>query len=420
MNNKSYIFNHNKKLCSGCGACTQICKHNALKMQADNEGFLYPTLDVDKCIQCGLCDNSCPMVSNHQENINQDQTAYLVTSKNKEFGLNSATIGLCTWISLDYIKRKGAVFGVVLDESEWKAKHICTYNADIVEKMRNSKYLQSDTKQTFSEVKELLKLKKQVIYIGTPCQIAGLKSFLRKTYDNLLTIDIVCHGVFSPKLIPLEVQYWENKFNGKLSNLRFRSKKKYPWNVGGMVNFDITNSQGNIKHIERHAISSPTYYCFAYSKDGCNYNLRESCYTCPYRGEGRYADLTIGDAWGVNTKYKYLFTKYNQRNGVSILLCNTEKGKQIIKPLQTQFKLYSLPVKDIFSQPALLPTQKSIPLKRKKIYENSQIPYGQLIEQLFQVNLEYESQKAQWSYYKQQIKILAKNILFFKWISEKK
>lgn len=421
MNYKSYIFNHNKNLCSGCGACTQVCKHNALEMQPDNEGFLYPALDSQKCIQCGLCDKICPMVSeNHQENINQNHSAYLATSRNKDFGKNSATIGLCTWISLDCIKKEGIVFGVILDETDWKAKHISTNSTDMIEKMRNSKYLQSDTKQTFTEVKHLLESKKYVVYIGTPCQIAGLKSFLRKSYENLLTIDIVCHGVFSPKLVPLEVQYWENKFKGKLYNLRFRSKRIYPWNAGGIVNFDIKDSHNHIKHIERHAISSPTYYCFAYSKDGYNYNLRKCCYTCPFRGKGRYADITVGDAWGISAKYKDLFTQYNRNNGISCLLCNTEKGIKIVDSLYTQFNLYQIPKEDLFSQPAFLPTNKDIPLKRKIIYENSHMPYGELIEHLFQINLDHENSREKWKYHKKQIKSFIKNTFKLKWISKRK
>ena len=163
------------------------------------------------------------------------------------------------------------------------------------------------------------------LYIGTPCQIAGLKAFLRKPYETLLTIDIVCHGVFSSKLVALEVEYWENLFNGKLSNLRFRSKRFFPWFMGGVVNFDITDSKGKTVHVERHAKSSPTYRCFAYSGDGYSYNIRPSCYSCPFRGKGRYGDLTVGDAWGLNKKYPQLFTSYNMRNGVSILICNTMK-----------------------------------------------------------------------------------------------
>lgn len=173
------------------------------------------------------------------------------------------------------------------------------------------------------------------------------KAFLRKPYETLLTIDIVCHGVFSSKLVALEVEYWENLFNGKLSNLRFRSKRFFPWSMGGVVNFDITDSKGKTVHVERHAKSSPTYRCFAYSGDGYSYNIRPSCYSCPFRGKGRYGDLTVGDAWGLNKKYPQLFTSYNMRNGVSILICNTMKGVNVGNKIESFYDLYAIPVESV-------------------------------------------------------------------------
>ena len=156
-----YPFKQNKKLCSGCGACAQACSHKALTMQPDEEGFLYPILDEEKCIQCGLCDVICPMIGeNHQENMNSEGSAYLVTTKDRNLALNSATVGLCTYLSKDCIQDDGVSFGVVLNESEWKANHVCADNANMVERMRNSKYLQSETRNTYSEVKSLLNDKK--------------------------------------------------------------------------------------------------------------------------------------------------------------------------------------------------------------------------------------------------------------------
>lgn len=144
-------------------------------------------------------------------------------------------------------------------------------------------------------------------------------------------------------------------------------------------------------HVERHAKSSPTYRCFAYSGDGYSYNIRPSCYSCPFRGKGRYGDLTVGDAWGLNKKYPQLFTSYNMRNGVSILICNTMKGVNVGNKIESFYDLYAIPVESVFVQPALLPTNRNIPAKRKAIYANDNIPYGQLVEKLFNVNLEHEN-----------------------------
>lgn len=417
MNRHCYIFNHEKRKCTGCGACVQVCSHKALNIQADEEGFLYPFLDEDKCVHCGLCDMRCPVISDLRNgNPYMNNDAYLVISRNLYFGFDSATVGLCTWLSLDCIQKNGYVFGAILDKNNWKVKHVCAYTADVVENMRNSKYSQSDTGMTFCEVKTLLRSGKYVLYVGTPCQIAGLRSFLQRDYDNLLTIDLVCHGVFSPKLIPLEVKYWEALFGGKLSNLRFRSKWVYPWIIGGMVNFDIEDIKGRSKHIERHAKSSPSYRCFAYSGDGRNYNLRQSCYTCPFREKGRYADLTIGDAWGLinSNKYKGIFNENNKRHGVSVLFCNTVKGESVLELLRNQFILYPIPKDEAFAQPALMPTNKGIPKLREMIYTNLSEPYGQLIEQLLNVNLEQEHKSFKRDYFIMNIKRAIKCILFLR------
>lgn len=412
MSFNSYIFNPRESNCTGCGACVLACVHKALSMERNSEGFLYPTLDTNKCIRCGICEKVCPMTSErHQANALLKNDAYLVTGKDQELGLNCATIGLCTWISLEFVKNQNHVFGVILDETNWTVKHIHTQDIITVKRMCNSKYMQSDTGNTFLKVKELLKASKEVLYIGTPCQIAGLKGFLRKDYENLFTIDLICHGVFSPKLIPLEVNYWESLFQGKLSNLRFRSKKIYPWDIGGIVNFDIKNSNG-VKHIERHASSSPTYYSFAYSGDNCNYNLRPSCYTCPFRSKGRYGDLTIGDAWGLSKKYKNIFSEKNKRNGISILLCNTIKGEKILEMLPSKFELYPITKECAFSQPAFLPTNRNIPEKRSEIYNNLNQPYGPLIERIFSINLEKKHKAFIRNYRKRQIKQIIKNLLF--------
>ena len=413
MKVQCYPFTRERQSCSGCGACAQACSYNALSMQADEEGFLYPTLDPSKCVQCGLCSLICPMINErHQENTYKEATAYLATTNDKKFSIHSATIGICTWLSQTYVHSQGKAFGVILDETEWKAKHVCADNLELVEKMRNSKSLQSDTGDTYSKVKSLLRIEEQVLYIGTPCQIAGLKAFLRKPYDNLLTIDLICHGVFSPILIPLEVKYWETLLDGKLSSLRFRSKRFYPWNMGGVVNFDLTKTDGKKKHIERHATSSPTYRCFAYTGDSNSYNLRPSCYNCPFRGKGRYGDLTVGDAWGMSAKYKSVFNFTNTRNGISLMLCNTEKGREIAKLMQRQFNILEIPRYDAFVQPALMKAHREIPDKRNKLYKSLDSPYGKFVEDLMHVNLQKEAKKAVWTYVKRRCKFVIKRLMF--------
>lgn len=412
---KSTVFTGDKKKCSGCSACAQICSHHAIDMREDEEGFLFPVLDTKKCVSCGICDRICPMVNAHQENILEKQYCFLSTvNKEFDYSAKSATIGLCTMIAESILNLGGSVFGVTFEEHSCKAKHVCITSVSDLDTIRNSKYLQSDTNTTFSEVKRRLLNDEYVLYIGTPCQIAGLKAFLKKKYEKLYTIDIVCHGVFSYKLQKKEIEYWENKYNAKVFNFKFRSKQKYPWILGGCVNFDIVYKNDKVKHIEWHGTYSPTYYSYAYSNDGVNYNLRESCYKCVYRDSKRYGDISVGDAWGVDNPK--LFTMFNKKHGVSILICNTQKGYKFIDNISHKVYLLEIEKKDIFTQAALLPTNRQIPEARYGIYEKlKQMSYKQLISDKY-YGLGYK--KAIWRFKRKylilELKNVIKRILYYK------
>ncbi|WP_300725223.1 Coenzyme F420 hydrogenase/dehydrogenase, beta subunit C-terminal domain [uncultured Bacteroides sp.] len=388
MNKNSYIFNHDdRKMCSGCGACAQICSHGAIAMQEDSEGFLYPNVNTLKCVDCGLCDRICPEVNNHQENNDFQQSYYLATNIDKSFSKDCATIGVCSMLSQWIIGQQGICFGVMLNENNWKSEHICVINKLDIDKIKNSKYVQSDTKNTYKQTKQLLLDNRNVLYIGTPCQIAGLKAYLRKDYINLYTIDLICHGTYSYKLLQKEVLYWEKTLNGKVSNFRFRSKKQSPWSDGGIINFDLTNSKGKIVHIERPGICSPTYRAYAYSPDDVNYNLRESCYSCTFRSSKRYGDLTVGDAWGIDKYKKEVFTKNNKQTGISLVFCNTSKGEFLLRQIENQLILTNMLKYEVFVQSALLPCNRYIPSSRYELYNKiNEKEYQVLLSEILDVD----------------------------------
>lgn len=409
----SSIFTQIKENCSGCGACAQICKHQAISMKEDSEGFLYPNINLSKCVDCGICDRICPEVNAHQENnIQETQAYYLATNRDKTYSKKCATIGVCSMISQYIIEKQGAVFGVVLNESIWKAEHICLQDQNGIEKVKNSKYIQSNTKATYNEAKMRLQKNQIVLYIGTPCQIAGLKAFLRKEYSNLYTIDLICHGTFSYKLLQKEISYWEKELKGKIYNFRFRSKKIYPWNMGGIINFDYKNSKGKIKHVERPGYFSPTYRSYAYSPDNINYNLRQSCYSCKFRSSNRYGDLTVGDAWGIEKYKQEIFSDENKRTGISVILSNTQKGNYLIKNIQELLILTELNKDEVFTQPALLPTNRTIPNKRYEIYNNlDKEEYGSLISKTLNFNFHKSYKEYKKKFFKQKVKIYIKLLL---------
>jgi len=409
---KSFIFTGNKALCTGCGACAQGCPHNAICMTPDNEGFLYPKLDTEKCVGCGFCDMICPVTGKKTENKEYVQHCYVATTSHKCYYEESATIGICTMLSEYVIKHKGYVFGVYLDESNWNAYHIMVNDYKGVQMIRNSKYLQSSTKSTFGQAKKKLIEGSVVLYIGTPCQIAGLKAYLRRDYPNLFTVDLICHGVFSPILLPLEIEYWETKFGGKIKNFRFRSKKEYRHVNGGMVNFDL-EKDGKVKHIERFAGSSPTYRCYAYAGDGNQYNHRISCYTCHFRSQHRYGDITVGDPWFISDSFICNERLVSSNPIRSLYSINSAKGEELMSNVRSYMVEKEICLSDAFRQPALLEANNKIPEKRNELYTSlKKVNYGSLVENLLNCNLDFAHRTFKRAYRKSAIKRIMKKLLF--------
>lgn len=380
----SYLNSHKKEYCSGCSACSNVCVHAAISMKEDEEGFLFPVIDTDKCVKCGLCEKVCPY-NKDCANTSGEQHSYIAVTNRMEYYTESASIGICTMLS-DYILSKGGyVYGVELNENDWKAYHVCIHDNESLNRIRNSKYLQSNPRNVYQEIKTRLRANETILYIGTPCQVAGLKSFLRKDYETLFTIDIICHGVFSPKLVPLEVAYWESLFNSKIHNFRFRSKRVFKRYVGGNVNFDLDDGT----HIERHASASPTYRSFAYAGDGKNYNLRLSCYNCHFRSEKRYGDITVGDPWFID--WRKVGNKEIRRyeGAKSIFSTNTDKGQRLFQQTSQLLIVEELSHKTLFCQPAVLNDSREVPELRSEIYGRiDKEDYGTLIQGLFNCNLE--------------------------------
>ena len=408
---KSYIFTGEKKTCSGCGTCAQICKHKALTMKPDEEGFLYPIRDVQKCINCGLCDIRCPEVTDRCNPSNEEQHCYIATTPKEEYYKESASIGICTMLADYVISQDGLVFGCFLDEETWTAYHKGVTDREGVFSIRNSKYLQSDTKGTFVEVQKALNIGKKVLYIGTPCQIAGLKAYLHRAYKNLFTVDLFCHGTFSAKLMTYEVNYWEKRFKSKIKNFRFRSKRLYPHSNGGMVNFDI-EKDGKIVHVERFAGSSPTYRCFAYRGDGKSYNLRLACYCCPFKSSTRYADISVGDPWLIK-KEVINDSKLGPNNSIrSLYSVNTKKGGELISHIAKYLYQKEYDYSSVFVQPAVCNDFRDVPVERKEIFSRiKKEDYGSLVQSLFNCNLEKEHKDFVVNYRKEQIKRFLKKII---------
>ena len=291
------------KDCYGCTACKNICPTEAIEMKCNNEGFIEPVIDEKKCINCEACKRVCPSL--HPQFDNSDIPEAIAFQADKETLMESSSGGAFRVLANNTILNGGVVFGAAFDD-KWKVRHISVESKKNLNKLAFSKYLQSDTEDTFSEAKELLENGRKVLYVGCPCQIAGLKKYLGKNYDNLLSVDLLCHGVPSPGAFS---SYLEENFNAEqIKKIDFRSGEKQ------LVLFNIENSDGTF---EQYTVKSSTFVN-SFLKD---FNLRTTCYDCKFSKIPRQGDITIGDLW----KASKIELDFPDKK-TSIVLLNNHKG----------------------------------------------------------------------------------------------
>ena len=300
----------NKSNCTGCGACFNICPKDAITMQCDDCGFYKPVIDKDKCVNCGLCEKICPLDNYKSNNIEQPKV-FAFQNKDEETLYKCASGGAFALFAKHIIEQGGIVYGVIYDENI-VACHSRTDNLTELEKMLSSKYVQSDTKDTFKQAKTDLENGKKVLFSGTPCQIAGLKSYLQKDYENLITVDLVCHGTPSPLIFEKYKKEISKKLkkDEKIININFRSK------INGWNPYSICVST-NKKELYIPAKDSIFMKLFL-----SDLSINSSCSDCMYNKIPRIADITVGDFWGVNQYNQDL----NNNKGLSIVLINSLKG----------------------------------------------------------------------------------------------
>lgn len=295
--------------CVGCGACVADCPQKCLALKQTDSGFKYPQADTDKCIDCSLCDKVCPVLAENKGNI-RVKKAFAVQAVDSSIVTKSSSGGAFYLLSVSVIKNGGSVCGVEIDKDNY-VHHTIVDNIDDLYRLMGSKYVQSDVGNVYSEVKKLLSEGKQVLFSGTPCQVNALYSFLGKSYDNLLTVDVICHGVPAPYVWQKYVDFMEEKYGAEIVDVRFRSKPN-GWN-----NFGLKLKFNNGK--EYFASAREDAYLALFLANIC---LRKTCYSCEFKGGNRMADITIGDFWGIEKIYPEL---YNDR-GISLVVVNTDKG----------------------------------------------------------------------------------------------
>lgn len=314
-----------KENCCGCSACESICAHDAIQMIKDDKGFFYPSIDKKKCIDCHRCEYVCPLRHTIPEN-KSSQLVFAAVNKNRQILLDSSSGGAFYQIAKYVIDKNGVVFGAANEGIVIKHKAAAT--EDKLRAIMRSKYVQSDTRDCYKSVLKYLNGGIYVLFSGTPCQVAALKRFLKKDYENLITLDIFCHGVPSPGLWE---DYMLNRFPQLTSSIcveriAFRNTEN---GLGFRIDIEYIDSEFNKVVIKDECDDNSFYQLFL------SHVYRPSCYSCKFRNIRSYADFTIGDCWNADVDHPQM----NSVNGISTIIVHTDKAYNIFEKVKDNFQL---------------------------------------------------------------------------------
>lgn len=325
-----YLLDKVKEKCYGCEACIQICPRDALSMKEDDEGFRYPLLDESLCVGCNLCHKVCPY-ENMPERHGSDKYAFGGYIKDEQIKFESTSGGAFSAIVDTFCDENYVIFGA-------ESKGLLVWHSYITDKkdlakFRKSKYSQSKMGKSYQQVKEFLNDGKKVLFSGTPCQIAGLKAFLRNVnQDHLLTVEVICEGVPSPLYVRKYEQSLKKKFGAVIQSIDYRYKGhsllgNHKWD------FEIMRTTNMMKNNERKIIEKDRWFNPFWSVWLKHLMSRPSCYECPFATTERVADISLGDLWGVHL---YCPELYGKNGGASLAVANTDKGKEILQASESK------------------------------------------------------------------------------------
>lgn len=333
----------NKSDCCGCTACLSICKHNAISFKEDQEGFFYPHFDEEKCIDCGLCEKVCPIIHYKYVPKVADPKIYAAINKNHKQYMQSSSGGIFILLCEYILSRNGIVCGAIYDK-DFNVKHSFARTLEECKGLQGSKYVQSDIREIYPKIKSLLNTGKAVLFSGTPCQVAGLKLYLRKDYENLYTVDLICHGVPSPRIFQDYLSFIKGKKHISAINMKSKSATK-----GTAIRIDFTDGK-YIRQTLKTDLWNKLYFGHLI--------IRPSCHDCLFTHYNRTGDITIGDAWKVN---KYFPDFFPNRN-LSLIIINSFKGHLLFNSIKDS--LYSIRISQEQSkQPQL---EYSTPINPKR------------------------------------------------------
>lgn len=372
-----------KRDCCGCSACVQRCPKHCISLREDTEGFLYPHVDASKCIDCGLCEQVCPML--HQPVAERKPLAvYAAKNKNEEVRQASSSGGIFTALAEEIIREGGVVFGACFS-ADWEVVHDYTETVDGLARFRGSKYVQSRMGDSYMQAEAFLKAGRKVLFSGTPCQIAGLKKFLRKDYANLLAVDVICHGVPSPgvwrEYLKEEIARQRDGKNTVLprpihekdvlvERISFRDKtlgwKKFSF----ALVLSTTNGSGEKFSFCSRMPLNENLFLRGFLAD---LYLRPSCYACPLKCGKSGSDMTLGDFWGLQD----VFPELDDDKGMTALLVNSVRGKEMLDNIRLD--LWQTDYESVFRGNPALEKSAAMPKRRQSFYADLNLPFGERI-----------------------------------------
>lgn len=360
-----------KSKCTGCSACANACPKNSIKMLPDELGFLYPNVDLNSCINCGLCEKTCPVLSNN--NLDRKiQKAYAVRCKDLNIRMNSSSGGVFSLLGLKILDEEGVVYGAALNES-LQVNHFAAKSLQELIPLRGSKIIQSSIGYVFQDVKNELLSGKKVLFTGTPCQIFGLHNYLGKQYNNLITQDIICHGVCSPVLFEKYISYKKDKHGSGIRSIRFRDKNTGWRNYSVSICYDNGDSTV-VPHGKDELMR-------AYLK---NYALRPACYSCCYKGMNRASDITLADFWGA----EHFVSKFDDDKGISFVICRSDIGNSYIKSILNETDSEEVNYSDVVKYNMSAEVSSKQPTDNDLFCKSiSSMPFNNLIETFCKVSL---------------------------------
>lgn len=364
-----------KKQCSGCQACKNICPKQCITMKYDEYGVAYPSIDQSSCVDCKACEKVCPV--NQPVEKRKAVRAYAAWHNDLTTRRRSASGGAAMAMYETMIEQGGVCFGTKFDP-DLSLRIQSAETLEEVHAFRASKYVQASVENSFRQTKDYLQDGRSVLYIGTPCQIAGLKNYLKKDYENLITVDLICHGVPSWQHLMDHVKYLNKDIQKQIDDITFR----------GAYSFQLSLYEGNNVVYQKDRFLDPYFTGFL---EGLFY--RENCYSCPYACDERVSDITIGDFWGLGQEEP---CAYNMGDGVSVLLPTTEKGFRFVETLKKKMFVDERPVSEAVHGNA----QLMHPSERHPKYEEFRKLY---VEQGFE-NAAWECTKEQIKTYRKQSK----------------